>query len=136
MLRAGLPPVTTVGTEITRLVRDRQAGLVSPVADADALRQNLLWASGHPEELGAMGERGKTLFRECFTIEAVSGPLCSWAEAPGHSPDYGDRIGTEGLESREGMISEGAAVAKSSERGLTSRLLGRLPFGLGKRHGQ
>lgn len=125
MLKAELPPIMTLGTEISHLVQDRKAGLVSPIGDADALARNLLWASNHPEELAVMARRGRELFEECFTINATTAPLRGWARAPRHAPDYGAWVGLRNHESSAEAPSRVAPPAAGSLRRLTSRILRR-----------
>jgi glycosyltransferase involved in cell wall biosynthesis len=134
MLKAGLPPVTTLGTEITRLVSDRRAGLVSSIGDTDGLTQQLLWAADHPDELAEMGRRGQGLFRECFTIEATTGALRAWAKAPKHAPDYGAWIRLGGRGCSHGSVPERASQRRGGIRGLASRVLGREDLRRGKKN--
>lgn len=125
MLKAGLPPVTTLGTDITHLVSEREAGLVSPIGDVDALAGNLLWASEHSPELAAMGQRGKQLFRERFTIEATTAPLRSWARAPQHAPDYGRWLQLQATGAAVRETSKASPPSVSPLHRILSAMLGR-----------
>ena len=89
MLKAGLPPVTTLGTEITHIVKQQNLGFVSPIGDPRALADELVRASTDPRALEEMGHRGREYFCRNFTIEATTETLCEWARSPRHAPDYG-----------------------------------------------
>jgi glycosyltransferase involved in cell wall biosynthesis len=130
MLKAGLPPVSTLGTEITRLVRDHGVGLVSPIGDASSLARNLLRAAENPAELEDMGRRAKDLFRERFTIEATVGPLLDWAREPRRAPDTLEPLRLGGPDERES-----APPGNDGPRpGIVKRALGRV-FGGGSASG-
>ena len=94
MLKAGLPPVMTLGTEISRQVEENRLGLVSPIGDPNALAANLLRASRDPEELAEMAKRSREFFLKHYALEATSEPFLNWAEKPWFAPDHRKRSAT------------------------------------------
>ena len=78
MLATGLVPVTTLGTEITEIVQHEKLGLVTPIADVEALAGSILHAANHPSELQAISSRGRAYAEEHFTYDAAARPLVEW----------------------------------------------------------
>jgi glycosyltransferase involved in cell wall biosynthesis len=129
MLKAGLPPVMTRGTEISRQVEDNGLGLVSPIGDPHALARNLVRASRNPGELAEMGTRSREFFLKHYTLEATSGPFLTWAAQPWHAPDHVERRrtipptplkprGVGGIETRGGKttLSPARRLARRMKR--------------------
>ena len=79
MMRVGLPVVTTVATEVSRVVVDEQCGFGFAVGDADALAQALLHAADHPDDLARRAEQGRRYFERHYTLAESGRPLRDWA---------------------------------------------------------
>lgn len=69
-MAAELPIVTTRASGITEVLEDRVHGLLGRVEDVRDLRENLLYALGHPGEMRAMAERARARL-ESFTEQAM-----------------------------------------------------------------
>ena len=88
-MRAGLPAVTTLGPEITRDIKDREAGWTLPIGQVEALASALHAASVESGERERRGANARALFQEKYTIEASLAPLFPWVENPQVAPDHG-----------------------------------------------
>ena len=88
MLKAQLPVITTLGTEITRIVKEAGCGLTFPIRNPKALSELLLYAAEHREEIREMGKRGRIYFQEHFTFREATRPMWTWARHPTHAPDW------------------------------------------------
>lgn len=89
MMKAGLPVITTLATDISRIVRDIGCGYTIPMQDPQALAHALLHAAENRTELLRRGERAQRYFAEHFTYEVTIKPVLEWAASPSHAPDYG-----------------------------------------------
>ncbi len=89
MMRAGLPILTTLGTEISRLVGEAQCGLTFPIGNAEALSEALLYAAHHSDEMRLMGNAGKDYFQKYYTFRETIKPVLQWVSSPSHAPDWG-----------------------------------------------
>ncbi len=85
-LAVGCPVLTTEGGAVGRLLRERDAGLVLPCGDVDAMRSGLAeLVEGGPEVL-ARAARGRELARRHYSWEAVLAPLAAFLAAPAADP--------------------------------------------------
>jgi GT2 family glycosyltransferase/glycosyltransferase involved in cell wall biosynthesis len=87
MLRAGLPVITTLGTEISEIIRDQRLGLTFPPGDAQALKEAVLTMARDEALRGRCSSRAKEYVFRNRTVERVMAPLRRWAQAPERAPD-------------------------------------------------
>lgn len=69
-MQFGKPVVSTRWRGIPSVVEDGRSGLLVPVQDAPAVAQALLRFARDPQLRKSMGEEGRRIFREKFTLEA------------------------------------------------------------------
>lgn len=89
MMRTGLPIVTTLGTEISRIVGDARCGLTFSIGNSEALSAALVYAATHPDEMKQMGNAGRKYFEEHYTFRETLKPVLQWVADPKHAPDWG-----------------------------------------------
>jgi len=68
-LAMGVPVISTDCAGNREIVQDRKTGLLVPPGDAKALRDALLWAYEHQQEMRAMAEAGRAWVREHCSME-------------------------------------------------------------------
>ncbi len=89
MLKAGLPILTTLGTEISCQLAERSLVLTAKLGDAKGLAQQITWAHEHRNELRAMGRDAQSFAQTTFSYARTTGPLVRWARSPSRAPDAG-----------------------------------------------
>jgi glycosyltransferase involved in cell wall biosynthesis len=87
MLRGGLPVITTLGTEISEIVRDEELGVTFAPGDAEGLTQAILTLAADEPRRQRCAERGREYVFEHRVVEEVMKPLQRWAKEPKASPD-------------------------------------------------
>jgi GT2 family glycosyltransferase/glycosyltransferase involved in cell wall biosynthesis len=87
MLRAGLPVITTLGTEISHIVREERLGLTFAPGDAQGLKEAILTLARDEALRRRCAYRAKEHVFRHRTVEQVMGPLRQWAQAPERSAD-------------------------------------------------
>ena len=92
MLKAGLPILTTLGTEISRQLADRSLVLTAKLGDAAGFAQQILWAHGHRQGLRAMGRDAKLFAQSTYSYARTTRPLVQWARSPSRAPDAGNVV--------------------------------------------
>ena len=92
MMKVGLPVLTTTGTEISRIVAERELGLTCATGDAGAFAERLIWAARHRDRLPAMAEAARDFVHDEFSYERTTEPVRAWAADPHRAPDRGRRI--------------------------------------------
>ncbi len=80
MLATGLPPITTRGAEIARIVEREDMGWVTPMGDVQALADSILEAAGNKEEIARKSQRGRAYAASHYTYDAAARPLIKWVE--------------------------------------------------------
>jgi len=111
MLRAGLPVITTLGTEISHVVRDERLGLTFSPGDAAALREAILSMARDLSLRRRCAARAKEyVFKHRLALDVMA-PLRAWARAPKAS---GDRLPMVAEPARRGE----ARAAREPGRGL------------------
>jgi GT2 family glycosyltransferase len=87
MMRAGLPVVTTLATEISRVIAREGLGLTFPCGDAEGLKEALLRLLREPGLRRRCSEKALAyVFRE-RPNSRVFAPLLAWARDPRPAPD-------------------------------------------------
>jgi len=87
MLRAGLPVITSLGTETSQLVRDERLGLAFAPGDADGLKQAVLTLARDEALRRRCALRGRDYVFRHRLVEQVMAPLRRWAQAPERTAD-------------------------------------------------
>jgi glycosyltransferase involved in cell wall biosynthesis len=92
MIACGIPVLTTLGTEISRVLMDNSCALAAPTGDPEALAERILWAADHPQEMEDMARKARQLFEERYTYAATAKPLVAWADRPVRAGDAGKGV--------------------------------------------
>lgn len=87
MLRAGLPVVTTLGTEISQVVEQERLGATFTPGDAEALKQALLDLARDETRRRRCAHRARDYVLKNRLVSDVMQPLLRWAANPQPSPD-------------------------------------------------
>ncbi len=87
MMRAGVPVISTLGTEISHIIRDRELGMTFAPGDARGLSEAILTLAGDEPRRRRCGDRGRAYVFEHRAVERVMGPLQRWAERPERRAD-------------------------------------------------
>lgn len=101
MMGAGLPVLTTAGTEIAGWIADRRAGQVVPQRNAEALGRALADAAAGNSPLEETGRRAREAALREFAPEATLPEFLAWAREPRTASDRRPR--PEGPQSPERM---------------------------------
>jgi len=116
MIAAGLPVITTEGTELSYLLRQAGAALTFEVGRPDQLASQLL-RMGREEGLReAMSGAALRSARSLFSFATTTQPLRSWVESPVLSPDRRPA-------SRTRRIEQARNRARALVRGLIWKLV-------------
>lgn len=87
MMAAGLPVVTTLGSELSELLDHWGAASTFAVGDADALSAHLLALSTDPELLQRMQAASREAIANRLSFQATTEALRSWVVRPEKAPD-------------------------------------------------
>jgi glycosyltransferase involved in cell wall biosynthesis len=89
MCKAGLPVLTTLGTELSHEIRRERLGLTFPIADANGMAEAILRLASDRALRDDMAARAARHARQNWALAKALEPLLAWANAPAHAPDYG-----------------------------------------------
>ena len=92
MLAAGLPVVTTLGTEISHTIENEKLGKAVPLDDPKALAAAILDLASHEAMTRKMGDQAHAYSLEHYSYENTSLPLREWMRDPLLSPDNKEKI--------------------------------------------
>ena len=87
MLKAGLPVISTLASEISRQISDVAAGIGVELQNPRNLTKKLLWASKNPGKIKAMKEHALHLFSSSYTSDITTVEIRKWLENPEPAPD-------------------------------------------------
>lgn len=118
-MAAGVPVLTTRGTEVSRLVEREELGLVASIDDAEQVAAHLLWATEHREALSAIAKRARSFACAEFSYPRTTKPLREWVSSPRRAPDGGRRVAFSDID----FFADIDAVAPMSRQQLRSRLV-------------
>jgi glycosyltransferase involved in cell wall biosynthesis len=90
-LAAGLPVITTAGSELGRALVDARAGLRVASGDVDGLSSALLRLRADPEALAAMSRCARLFAVENLDFSKTAEPLLAWTASPRRSGDAATR---------------------------------------------
>lgn len=109
MMAAGLPVLTTLGTEISQDLAAAGAVRTCPMGDAATLTDQLLRAHEDGPALRELARRGQAFVREAYSYEATTRDLVAWAANPRRAPDAAGRDSS--LEARVSSLDRAALEA-------------------------
>jgi glycosyltransferase involved in cell wall biosynthesis len=92
MMVAGLPVLTTLGSEISGMIAEAQCGIVCPPNDVDALARQALEMAGEPERLRELGKRARDFALEAFEPGRLTESARHWARQPALAPDNAEKL--------------------------------------------
>lgn len=87
MLKAGLPVLTSLGTEVSYLVQSKRLGWTYPIGDAKSLAETILFLADNKRLLKEYGQRGKRYVFRHLTFAKTTLPLREWVKNPRPAPD-------------------------------------------------
>lgn len=87
MLRAGLPVITSLGTEISQVVREERLGLTFAPGEAGALKEAILTLARDEALRRRCAARAKDWVFKHRALQQVMAPLRRWARAPARAED-------------------------------------------------
>lgn len=92
LMAAGLPVMTTYGSEISQMIDEAECGVVCPPGDVAALVEGVLSLVRSPEERDWLAQRAQAFAREEFSPEKLVKPLRQWARNPVLAPDNAEKL--------------------------------------------
>jgi len=90
-IQVGLPILTTVISEISRILHRNQLCFGVPPGDPERVKEAILFAADHETERKEMAERARAYGYEHLTFEATTEPLRTWIRKPTVAPDNAAR---------------------------------------------
>jgi glycosyltransferase involved in cell wall biosynthesis len=120
MMGYGLPVVASLGCELTEIIRDRDLGLVFPMGDAAAFRDQILTLSGDPDRCRAYSQRALRYTENQLSFVETTRVMREWAQKPRFAPDRGSGR-------RQFELSEIEYYLRSVVRGILWRLFALEP---------
>ena len=92
MMGAGVPVLTTRGTEITQWIEDNRAGEVVASGDAKAFAAAILDSAANPDRWQRRAQRARRRAREAFDPARTLGEFLAWCQKPKWAPDRDPRL--------------------------------------------
>ncbi len=87
MMAAGLPVLSTIGSELSHILKEEQIGLTAAVADPDAIAELIVRASRHVHDTRAMGQKARGYVTRHFSSTTLARPLREWVDNADLAPD-------------------------------------------------
>jgi glycosyltransferase involved in cell wall biosynthesis len=87
MIAAGLPVITSQGTELSGLLRDLGAGLTFTVGNSNELHDRILRLAADPSLLERLSRAAARVAEEELSFQRTTEPLRDWVRAPTLAPD-------------------------------------------------
>lgn len=116
MMAAGLPVVTSLGSELSYQLEEKQAALVFSIGDWACLGENILRLSQNPPLRDLLSQRSLELARGMFSFTSTTETLRSWVKNPKHAPDHVERTLNDQLSE---LSYHGRAILRQTLRQLT-----------------
>jgi glycosyltransferase involved in cell wall biosynthesis len=89
MMGAGLPIVTSLGCELSYLLRDHAAALTFEIGDWQRLGQHIIDVACHAQRRHDLAARAMDYASQDLSFAATTMPLRSWVKSPLPAPDKG-----------------------------------------------
>lgn len=96
MMAAGLPVLTTLGTEISEIIADNRLGYTVKIGAVQEYADTMVRSCKIANERRQVGARARAYARDNFAPELVTRPLLRWAAEPGYAPDNAVKLQEEG----------------------------------------
>lgn len=133
MMAAGLPVLTTLGTELSEIIAESRLGYVVKIGRVQEFADALTRASKISPERRQLGQRGRSYVKTHFAPAVVMEPLVKWAENPQLAPDNADKVAAhpdvvslleiarspleaEALALEQGLVQQNEALRTEVER--------------------
>jgi len=87
MMAAGLPVLTTLGTEISEIIAENRLGYTVRIGKVQEYADAIIRAAKISPERRNLGNRARTFVKENLTPDHVLKPLLKWANQPALAPD-------------------------------------------------
>ena len=81
-MACGRAVITTDAPGCRETVRDGVNGFLVPVRSVDAIYEKMEWSLAHPEEVAAMGRKGREMAEEIFDVRKVNAVICETMGLP------------------------------------------------------
>ena len=124
MLRAGLPVITTLGTEISHVVKEQRLGETFSPADAGGLRQAILTLARDESLRRRCALRAREYVLKHRLVDEIMKPLKEWAREPRAASSRLE--GTEAAERLRRPRGHPGRLAEAGERRRRARPPGQL----------
>src|SRR5690606_13010869 len=87
MMAAGLPILTTIGTEFSEIIADNRLGYTVRLGNIQEYADAMIRASKISPERRQLGQRARAYLKEHYLPSIVTKPLQRWAANPTMAPD-------------------------------------------------
>jgi glycosyltransferase involved in cell wall biosynthesis len=87
MMGYGLPVITSLGCELSTIIRDQRLGLTFPIGDAAAFCDRILKLARDPGQRQTLAERAHSFATQQLSFVETTRPFREWAHQPYHAPD-------------------------------------------------
>ena len=104
-IQAGLPILTTVISDVSRILHRNKLCFGIPTGDPERLKEAILYAADHETERKEMAVRAREFGHSHFTFEVTTEPVRRWVENPAVSPDNKARQKKAPLHSLDAKIN-------------------------------
>lgn len=92
MMAAGLPILTTYGTEISEILDENKLAFTVPIGDVQAFADAIIRAARNPVDIRTMANKAKRYCIENFTYEPTTQAMLKWVANPTRAPDNEDKV--------------------------------------------
>lgn len=87
MMSYGLPVITSLGCELSVMIRDRRLGLTFPIGDVTAFRDQILMLARDSTQQEMLAQRAEHYATHQLSFAETTHPFREWANRPYHAPD-------------------------------------------------
>lgn len=88
MMQNGLMVITSLGCELSRIIRDHKLGLTFPIGDSAAFCDHIVKMANDPITQKKLAERGQLYALQNLSNKKTTQPFLRWACQPYSSPDH------------------------------------------------
>lgn len=81
-MASGRAVITTDAPGCRETVRDGENGFLVPVRSVDAIYEKMEWSLAHPQEVAAMGRKGREMAEQIFDVRKVNAVICETMGLP------------------------------------------------------
>lgn len=92
LLAAGVPVLTTSGTEVSHILALEKCAYVCPPGKMESITQAAARAAADEKERRAIAQKGRDFALRAWSAEAVLGALLAWCEEPALAPDNAQKL--------------------------------------------